>query len=105
MRKNNHGQTCCEADLTTSGRIFFDGTDTTMVNSETLRILRRKMQIIFQDPYASLNPRMKIGDAVGHPLEIHGIAYHDEKRKKVLEILNRLVYHLQTSLWICTHTR
>jgi peptide/nickel transport system ATP-binding protein len=74
----------------TSGKIFFDGTDTTMVNSETLRILRRKMQIIFQDPYASLNPRMKIGDAVGHPLEIHGIAYHEEKRKKVLEILNRV---------------
>ncbi|HEX9262598.1 MAG TPA: ABC transporter ATP-binding protein [Candidatus Bathyarchaeia archaeon] len=74
----------------TSGKIFFDGTDITMVNSETLRILRRKMQIIFQDPYASLNPRMKIGDAVGHPLEIHGVAYQDEKRKKVMEILDRV---------------
>jgi len=74
----------------TSGKIFFDGADTTVVNSETLRVLRRKMQIIFQDPYASLNPRMKIGDAVGHPLEIHGIAFHDEKRKKVLEILDRV---------------
>jgi oligopeptide/dipeptide ABC transporter ATP-binding protein len=55
-----------------------------------LRMLRKKMQIIFQDPYASFNPRMKIGDAVGHPLEIHGIAYHDEKKKKVIEILDKV---------------
>lgn len=74
----------------TSGRIFFNGTDTTGVDSESLRVLRRKMQIIFQDPYASLNPRMKIGDAVGHPLEIHGLAFHDEKKKKVMEILDRV---------------
>jgi peptide/nickel transport system ATP-binding protein len=74
----------------TSGKIFFNGIDTTAADAEYLRILRRRMQIIFQDPYASLNPRMKIGDAVGHPLEIHGVAYHDEKRKKVMEILDRV---------------
>lgn len=74
----------------TSGKIFFNDTDTTAADAESLRILRRKMQIIFQDPYASLNPRMKIGDAVGHPLEIHGVAHHDEKRKRVMEILDRV---------------
>jgi peptide/nickel transport system ATP-binding protein len=74
----------------TSGKIFFDSVDTTMLDNESLRILRKKMQIIFQDPYASFNPRMKIGDAVGHPLEIHGIAYHDEKKKKVIEILDKV---------------
>ena len=74
----------------TSGSIFFDGVDATTVDSESLRMLRRKMQIIFQDPYASFNPRMRIGDAVGHPLEIHGIADHDEKKKTVMEILDRV---------------
>ena len=48
------------------------------------------MQIIFQDPYASLNPRMRIGDAVGHPLEIHNLAKGVEKRKRVLEMLDKV---------------
>lgn len=74
----------------TSGKIFFDNTETTGLKAEELRMLRRRMQIIFQDPYASLNPRMKIGDAVGHPLEIHGLAKGEEKKKRVLQILERV---------------
>jgi peptide/nickel transport system ATP-binding protein len=74
----------------TSGKIFFRETETTAVSHEQLRLLTRKMQIIFQDPYASLNPRMKIGDAVGHPLEIHNIAKDEDKRKRVLKILERV---------------
>jgi peptide/nickel transport system ATP-binding protein len=74
----------------TFGRIFFKDKEITNLKSEELRILRRRMQIIFQDPYASFNPRMKIGDAVGHPLEIHGLASGDEKRKKVLSMLERV---------------
>ena len=74
----------------TSGKIFFDNVEITTLDHEALRMLKRKMQIIFQDPYASFNPRMKIGEAVGHPLEIHGLAKHDEKRKRVLEILERV---------------
>jgi peptide/nickel transport system ATP-binding protein len=74
----------------TSGRIFFDNVEITKLDHEALRILKRKLQIIFQDPYASFNPRMKIGEAVGHPLEIHDIAKGPEKRKKVLEILERV---------------
>lgn len=74
----------------TSGNIFFGNVEITALKGEALRMLKRKLQIIFQDPYASFNPRMKIGDAVGHPLEIHGIARGLEKRKKVSELLERV---------------
>jgi peptide/nickel transport system ATP-binding protein len=74
----------------TSGKIFFDNVDITTLNHEDLRLLKRKMQIIFQDPYASFNPRMKIGDAVGDPLEIHGLAQGEEKQKRVKELFNRV---------------
>lgn len=74
----------------TSGEVYFNGTDITKLKGEKLRLLRRRMQIIFQDPYASLNPRMKIIDAVGHPLEIHGLAKGEEKKKKVLEVLEKV---------------
>jgi len=74
----------------TSGKIFFNGPDITKFRGEELRLLRRKMQIIFQDPYASLNPRMRVGDAVEHPLEIHGLAEGEEKRKMVLDVLGKV---------------
>jgi peptide/nickel transport system ATP-binding protein len=74
----------------TGGKIFFDGKDITHLKGEELRLLRRKIQIIFQDPYASLNPRMKIGNAVGHPLEIHNLANGVAKKRKVKEILEKV---------------
>lgn len=74
----------------TGGKIFFHSKDITNLKGEELRLLRRKIQIIFQDPYASLNPRMRIGTAVGHPLEIHNLAKGAEKRRKVLEILGKV---------------
>jgi peptide/nickel transport system ATP-binding protein len=74
----------------TSGKIFFADVEITRLDHEALRMLKRKMQIIFQDPYASFNPRMKIGEAVGHPLEIHGVAKGLEKRKRVLDLLERV---------------
>lgn len=74
----------------TGGKIFFDGKDITHLKGEELRLQRRKIQIIFQDPYASLNPRMKIGNAVGHPLEIHNLADGVEKKRKVKEILEKV---------------
>ena len=74
----------------TGGKIFFDDKDITNLNGEELRLLRRKIQIIFQDPYASLNPRMRIGPAVGHPLEIHNLAKGTEKRRNVMEILEKV---------------
>jgi peptide/nickel transport system ATP-binding protein len=74
----------------TSGKIYFNQTNITRLQREQLRIIRRKLQIIFQDPYASLNPRMRIGRAVGHPLEIHGLAKGAEEKQRVNEILQRV---------------
>jgi peptide/nickel transport system ATP-binding protein len=74
----------------TSGKVFFNQENITEMKKEEFRICRRKLQIIFQDPYASLNPRMKIGRAVGHPLEIHGLAKGAEERERISEILERV---------------
>src|SRR3972149_7333360 len=74
----------------TSGKIFFDNVEITALKGELLRVLKKRIQIIFQDPYASFSPRMKIGDAVGHPLEIHGIAKKREKEEKTLDMLRRV---------------
>ena len=72
------------------GKILFDGTKIAGLRPEELRLLRRRIQIVFQDPYASLNPRMRIGEALGHPLEIHGLATGVDKRNRVLEILEKV---------------
>lgn len=72
------------------GKISFDGRNITNLKGEELRLLRRKIQIIFQDPYASLNPRMRIGTAVGHPLEIHSLAKGAEKKRRVTKILGKV---------------
>ncbi len=74
----------------TEGKIFVKGREITFLQGESLRKLRKNVQIIFQNPYASLNPRMKIGDSVGHPLEIHEIATAEEKKRVVLEILEKV---------------
>lgn len=74
----------------TEGKIFVKEREITFLQGESLRKLRKNVQIIFQNPYASLNPRMKIGDSVGHPLEIHEIATAEEKKRVVLEILEKV---------------
>jgi peptide/nickel transport system ATP-binding protein len=70
-----------------AGRVLFDGMDVTTLPKEEMRQLRRRMQIIFQDPFASLNPRMKTGDAIGHGLGIHKLAEGKAKRETVLKIM------------------
>ncbi len=72
----------------TSGEIHFAGRNILDLKPDQMRELRRDMQIIFQDPYASLNPRMTVGDIVGEPMEIHGIAKGAEKEKRVRELLS-----------------
>ena len=75
----------------TSGYINFECTDITSLNKKALRNMRRHMQIIFQDPYSSLNPRITIGDAIMEPLKVHGFYDNDKQRKrKVLELLERV---------------
>ena len=74
----------------TGGKIFFKQKEVTFLQGEELRRFRKSVQIIFQDPYASLNPRMKVGEAVKHPLEIHGIGTDGEKRNLVLEMLEKV---------------
>lgn len=72
----------------TQGRIIFNGTDLATLPSAKLRRLRREMQIIFQDPYASLNPRMNIAQIISEPLIRHGLAKGKECREKVAELLS-----------------
>jgi oligopeptide/dipeptide ABC transporter ATP-binding protein len=74
----------------TSGKVNFLGRDVLKLDRGDLRQLRREMQIIFQDPYASLNPRMKIGDIVGEPLVIHKQGTKTERRERVAELLRRV---------------
>jgi oligopeptide transport system ATP-binding protein len=74
----------------TAGSIRFEGVDILQLRGEAMRRMRRQMQIIFQDPYASLNPRMTVGDIIGEPLEIHGVARGKEKEKRVAELLERV---------------
>lgn len=74
----------------TEGDIRFDGTDIASLKGEEMRHLRQRMQAIFQDPTASLNPRMKTGDAIGHGLEIHGIARDKEKEQRVIDMMEKV---------------
>ena len=73
-----------------SGSVEFDGTDLASLSRAELRRLRRDMQIVFQDPYASLNPRMRVGNIIGEGIEIHGIARGQAKRRAVLEMMERV---------------
>jgi oligopeptide transport system ATP-binding protein len=73
----------------TSGQILFKGQDITRLSAREMRKLRRNMQIIFQDPYASLNPRMTVEDILGEPLDIHGLCKSKEERKqRILKLLD-----------------
>lgn len=71
----------------TSGEVYFDGKNVPSLPKEEMRELRKDMQIIFQDPYGSLNPRMTVGDIIGEPLHIHKLAKGPAKEKRVREIL------------------
>mgnify|MGYP003551759164 CR=1 FL=1 len=74
----------------TAGQVRFDGADITELSGEPLRLLRRRMQLVFQDPYASLNPRMTILELVAEPLVVHGLVRRaDDARPEVLDLLTR----------------
>ena len=73
-----------------SGTITFEGSELSSLPGPAMREMRRKMQIIFQDPYASLNPRMRVGEIIGEGLRIHGLAKGRDLKARVLELLSRV---------------
>ena len=87
--KSTLGNTILQLDKPTSGAIKYNGKDITNLSKQQLRELRREIQIIFQDPFASLNPRIMVGDAIIEPMVVHNIgADHTARKKKVFEILS-----------------
>lgn len=85
--KSTAGRTVLQLYRPTSGHVYFDNVDLVTMEGEALRRMRRRMQMIFQDPYASLNPRMTIGEIVGEPLVVHHLAEKAELQEKVKELL------------------
>ena len=85
--KSTVGRTILRLYKPTAGRIVFDGQDITLAEGESLRAVRRRMQMIFQDPYASLNPRMTAAGIVSEPLEIHKVGGGRERRERVRDLL------------------
>lgn len=88
--KSTAGRSILRLIEPTSGEIYFEGENILELSNEELRKRRREMQIIFQDPYASLNPRMTIGSIVGEPLTIHKVAKGQEKKDRVEQLLHRV---------------
>ena len=84
--KSTMGRAILRLYRPTAGTITFDGQDITTLGGGALRSVRRRMQMIFQDPYASLNPRMTVGGIVGEPLDIHSIGTRSERRQRVEEL-------------------
>ncbi|HEY0389126.1 MAG TPA: dipeptide ABC transporter ATP-binding protein [Gaiellales bacterium] len=85
--KSTLGRCIVRLHQPTSGTIRFDGEDITAIGGTRLRSLRRHIQIVFQDPYASLNPRHRLGQIVGGPLKVHGMGPPDGTRRRVEELL------------------
>jgi oligopeptide transport system ATP-binding protein len=86
--KSTTGRAILQLYRPTAGKIVFDGIDLTTLKGEDLRAMRPRMQMIFQDPYASLNPRMTVGQIVAEPLEVHSDASVKERKELVHELLN-----------------
>ncbi len=85
--KSTLGRTLIRLLDATAGEAYFAGQDIFKLNEHEMRGLRREMQIIFQDPYASLNPRMKVTDIIGEPLVTHGAVSRKEKEERVAELM------------------
>jgi peptide/nickel transport system ATP-binding protein len=89
--KSTLGNAILQLDKATAGKILYRGTDLTTLSPAKIRELRREIQIIFQDPYSSLNPRLTVGKAIMEPMKVHRLYKNDRERKqKVIEILNRV---------------
>lgn len=89
--KSTLGRGVCKLENLTSGHVYLDGEDITEYNDRRMRSVRKKVQMVFQDPYASLNPRMSVFDIIAEPLLVHHL-YQDKAdlEKKVLDLLHRV---------------
>jgi oligopeptide transport system ATP-binding protein len=85
--KSTTGRTILQLYRATEGSVKFEGQELTTLKGESLRKMRRKMQMVFQDPYASLNPRMSVGRIVAEPLVVHNIGTKKEREERVAELL------------------
>ncbi|MEO8285964.1 MAG: dipeptide ABC transporter ATP-binding protein [Chloroflexota bacterium] len=85
--KSTAGRAILQLYKPTAGKVFFKGKDIVQAGKEEMRLLRREMQMIFQDPYASLNPRMTVGDIIGEPLKVHNLATGKDRQKRIQELL------------------
>ncbi|WP_435135449.1 ABC transporter ATP-binding protein [Formosa sp. A9] len=89
--KSTLGNAILQLDKATSGSILYQGKDITKLSSKAMRSLRKDIQIIFQDPYASLNPRLTVGQAIMEPMVVHKLHKNNtERQAKVIDILNRV---------------
>jgi oligopeptide/dipeptide ABC transporter ATP-binding protein len=88
--KTTVGRTLLRLIEPTAGSIRIEGRDITRLSRAELRPYRRQMQIIFQDPFSSLNPRMRAGDIVGEPLKVHGVESTSERRERVARLFDRV---------------
>ena len=88
--KSTLGRAILRLHEPTSGRVEFDGVDVTALSGQQLKAMRRRMQIIFQDPYASLNPRKTVAEIVGLPLKLHGVARGSEARERVAAMIENV---------------
>jgi oligopeptide transport system ATP-binding protein len=95
--KTTTGRCILQLERATSGRILFEGTDLTALGDEALRAVRRRIQVIFQDPYSSLNPRMTIGETLAEPLKVHGLvrsrAGREERVQELIAQVGLLPQH------------
>ncbi len=89
--KTTIGRTILRLEEPTEGEMIYKGKDIVKMNASELRLFRKEVQIIFQDPYSSLNPRMTIGNAIMEPMQVHKILNNDEERKKKVEDLLKRV--------------
>jgi oligopeptide transport system ATP-binding protein len=85
--KSTTGRTILQLYKPTDGNVYFEGSNLLKLKGEEMRHMRRKMQMIFQDPYASLNPRMTVGQLVGEPLMVHNVATGTEITERVAHLL------------------
>ena len=86
--KSTTGRTIMRLTKPTAGKVFFQGKDVAEMSKHEIKDMRREMQFIFQDPYASLNPRMTIGEIVSEPMTIHGVGTKEERIERVRELLD-----------------